>query len=142
MSFFDLAKDALKEIPMADVMRARLELAFDQSTLQEKQISTLREENAELKAELKIAARDIEKKTEELAALREAHREAVRIHKGVEFRKGSRTGDAWMSFCPKCHLTLEIPMSGGDSVACADINCGWVSQRMAQEVWDYKTALK
>ena len=35
------------------------------------------------------------------------HSENVFIHKGVEFRKGRKTGNKWQAFCPVCH---EFPL--------------------------------
>ena len=129
MSFFDLAKDALKEIPMADIMRARLELAFDQSALQEKQMSTLRDENAELKAELKIAQRDVEKKSAEFEALKKEHEEEVVVLDAVKFRRGKRTLSRWMPFCPVCDLPLDVDRERRSPVQClGSRKCDWYYQ--------------
>lgn len=122
MSLFELARDTLKEIPMADIMRARLELALDQSALQEKEMSGVREENAELKAELKIARLEMEKRSADLQRLRDEHSEEIRIHHTIEFRRGKRTGGKWMPFCPKCHLPVST-MTG--LFSCSDPKCGW-----------------
>ncbi len=93
MGLFDIARDTLKEIPMADVMRVRLELAFEQSAILEKQLGALRDENAELKAELKIAKATLGKMETELRLIIEKHKEEIRISSGVEFRRGERTGN-------------------------------------------------
>jgi hypothetical protein len=54
--------------------------------------------------------------------------EDIRIHKGIEFRCGKRTGNKWQAFCPKCHMPAQFAvMSGtvhGRVMACSG-RCGW-----------------
>ncbi len=73
----------------------------------------LMQENAELKKQLA-----------------ESQAEDVRIHKGIEFRRGKRTGDIWMGFCPKCHMPVEdawVPRArtNGEKVVMCSARCGW-----------------
>jgi hypothetical protein len=59
--------------------------------------------------------------------LAESQAEDIRIHKGIEFRKGKRTGDRWMGFCPKCHMPAEdawLTHNRGKIVQCS-ARCGW-----------------
>ncbi len=72
----------------------------------------LMEENSELKRQLA-----------------ESQAEDIRIHKGIEFRNGKRTGGKWMGFCPKCHMPAEdawIPRPrGSEKVVQCSARCDW-----------------
>jgi len=49
----------------------------------------------------------------------------IRLHKGIEFRRGIKTAGKWMAFCPKCHM----PVSNRDGyldVSCSDKACKWI----------------
>ena len=70
---------------------------------------------------------DHQKTREEFQRLKDEHAEDIRIHSiGVEFRRGKRTGNKWLAFCPKCHMPAErIGVPGiGRAVACS-AKCGW-----------------
>ena len=124
MSIFDTAKETLKEIQLSDVMRARLEFAFDQSATLEKQVSTISAEKAQLQAELKIAKEQVEENEAKLHSLEEKYSEVIRIHNGIEFRKGIRTNNNWVACCPKCSLPVDTKRQ---YMQCADQKCGWVT---------------
>ena len=74
-----------------------------------------------------VTERDIrlmENNSELKRQLAESQAETIRIHKGIEFRRGKRTGDKWLGFCPKCHM----PASNRDGdllVCCSDGACKW-----------------
>ncbi len=125
MSIIDIARDALKEIPMADVLRERLSLAFDYSAQQESKIEVLQTEKADFKARLEIERVNHQKTQQELERLRKEHEEAVRIFHAIEFRRGKRTGNEWVAFCPKCHLPASLQRS--ETLMCSDYNCSWTS---------------
>jgi len=124
MSIIDTAKSTLLELPISDVLKERLSLALDQSAAFKKQVSVLQSENADLKAELKIVSKDKKKKEKELQNLKDLHHEEIRIHKGIEFRKGRRTQNTWMAFCPKCHCPAMHGKSF-NNVLCTDEKCKW-----------------
>jgi hypothetical protein len=42
--------------------------------------------------------------------LAEAQAEDVCIHRGIEFRRGKRTLNKWLAFCPKCHAPAQESM--------------------------------
>ena len=69
----------------------------------------LMEENAELKRQL------ADTKSEE-----------IRIHKGIEFKKGPKTGGSWIAFCPKCHCPAQA-REDDDNISCTDNDCDWYS---------------
>jgi hypothetical protein len=50
MSIIDVARDALKEIPMADILRERLSLGLDQSADAERKLAALQAEKGALNA--------------------------------------------------------------------------------------------
>ena len=60
--------------------------------------------------------------------LGEAQAEEIRIHKGIEFRRGKRTAGKWTGFCPKCHMPAQdaYPVGGvKDKVVICSASCGW-----------------
>jgi len=127
MGLYESAKDALKEVPMADVIRERLSLALDRLAEAESQIATLQTEKGGLEAQLGRERVDQEQTKQELQALKERLHEDVRFVHGIEFRCGTRTGESWLPFCPKCHL----PISFSDQRTmpyCNDAGCGWVAE--------------
>ena len=127
MGLYEAAKDALKDIPMADVIRERISLALERLAEAEAQIATLQTEKGGLEAQIGRERTDHEETKKELQTLKERFQEDVRFIHGVEFRRGTRTGDIWLPFCPKCHL----PISFSDQRAvpyCNDAACGWVAE--------------
>lgn len=123
MGLLEIAKETLKEIPMADVLRERLSLALDQSADFQRQLSTTAALQAKLEAQLEIVTLDRNKAREELQRLKDEHSEEIRIKHGIEFRKGKRTGGDWIAFCPKCHLPAAD--SEDHSVVECSAFCGW-----------------
>ena len=132
MSFFDNAIGALKELPISDIQKARLELASDMFAKAESQIGTLQQENTELKIRLKQAEADRDVKVEELKVLKEFHKEDVHVIDCLEFRRGVRTGGKWLAFCPKCHLPSRAIPDG--YLACSDESCSFVSSTMPRDL--------
>jgi hypothetical protein len=55
----------------------------------------------------------------------ESQVEDIRVHHCMEFRKGKRTGDVWMPFCPKCHMPAADSFWYGKSAAVCSARCGW-----------------
>src|SRR6266436_1831642 len=62
------------------------------------------QENAKLLAE----------NTELKRQLAESQAEDIRIHRTIEFRRGKRTGDKWLAFCPQCHLPIREGNDNGE----------------------------
>ena len=65
--------------------------------------------------------------------LSEAQSEEIRIHDTIEFRRGIRTGGAWLPFCPKCHMPAGMTSKNGVMAACT-ADCGWVSTQYAVDL--------
>ena len=123
MSLIDIARDTLKEIPMADILRERLSLALDQSAAFERQVGELQSKVGGLDAQLERERADHKQTREELRRLKEEHEEEIRVFSTTEFRRGKRTGGVWMAFCPKCHLPAGQRKS--DHFVFCSATCGW-----------------
>ena len=110
-----LLTDILKEAPLSAV-------------LQEK-IKALEVENAELKRQLEDSRRLYQVLQTEHQNFVALHAEEKRIHHGIDFRKGKRTGGQWQPFCPKCGLPAnDVVMANGDRWALCSAHCEWTGQ--------------
>lgn len=138
MSLIEIARDALKEIPVSDILRERLALALDLAAKEEAHheetkahLARSEAHHEDTKAQLARSDADLErerldhqKTREELQRLKDEHAEEIRIHHTVEFRRGKRTGGEWIAFCPKCHL----PATDFPTVRCSEHpKCGWLT---------------
>ena len=60
--------------------------------------------------------------------LAESNAEEIRIHRLIEFRRGKRTGNKWLAFCPKCKMPAGVArMPAGTPMAYCSASCGWTS---------------
>ena len=137
----EVARDALKDIPISEVLRERVSLALDRLAEAEGQIATLQAEKGGLQAQLERERIDHEQTKKELPRLQELLREEIRLVCDVEFRKGVRTSGEWMPFCPKCHLPLAFPQDPVHPTCCSDCDCGWVSNTPSHSVQRESRAL-
>ena len=127
MSAFDTIKQTIADLPISDILRARLEFAFDQSAALERQVGELQSKIGQLQAQLEIVTSDRDKAQKELHRLEQEHAEQIIIHRLVEFRRGKRTGNKWMAFCAKCHLPAAgVQHPQEDPLAYCSGNCGWI----------------
>ena len=124
MSLIDTARDALKDLPVSDIVRERLSLALDRLLDAESKIEALQAEKGSLHGQLERERTDHQKTQQELQALRDTWREEIRIHRGIEFRCGNRTAGKWAAFCPKCHMPASN-IEGFVDVSCSDGTCKW-----------------
>lgn len=87
------------------------------ASIMEKRLALKDDEIAQLKAKIK----DLE------AAQQKEKIEAdeIRIHRGIEFRRGKLMRDKWASFCPKCHLPAEDAWRGTQKLVLCSGRCGW-----------------
>lgn len=138
MGIIDVARDTIKNLPVSDVIRERLNLALDQLAEAEKQNGALKKAKGALEAQLDSERRDHDQTRQELQRIKAEHAEDVRIYESVEFRRGERTGGRWAAFCPNCHLpATEFPAIPAMSapgivslpspltVQCPTNKCGW-----------------
>lgn len=128
MSLLDAARDALKQLPLSDILRERLSLALDQAAVAESKVAELQVALGKAEAKIESVHAQLEDERvhhqqtkEELQRLRDEHAEEVRIHATIEFRRGKRTGGKWLPFCPRCHL----PASTVRTVRCMVRDCSW-----------------
>ena len=117
MSLIDLARDTLKEIPMADILRERLSLALDQFAESVRQNAKLQGEIGSLHTRLQNAEIDRDKAQQELKRLQKEHEEEMVIHKLLEFRRGKRTRNRWVPFCSVCHAPAGINPQPDQTIA-------------------------
>jgi hypothetical protein len=105
MKFFGWLERLINEHGSAAIMAQRLALKDDEI------------------AKLQAKIRDLEASHEK----KQIETDEVRIHKGIEFHRGVRTGGLWHPFCPKCHTPITI--SG--YLSCS--GCNWNSWIEAEE---------
>lgn len=123
MSLLETARDALKELPLSDIVRERLSLALDRLAEAESKIEVLQTENGSLKSQFERERLDHHQTREEVERLKQQLAEEVRFHRGVEFHRGKRTGGKWVAFCPICHAPAEGNVS---FVTCPNPKCKWM----------------
>ncbi len=118
----DLAKDLesrAKDRKDIETLRSIISLTqsiqTDHLEIVERDLKTMTE-NSELKQENAKLKRQLE----------EAQSEDIRIHRGIEFRRGNRTLGRWIGFCPKCHLPAQDAWRRDDQqmIVCT-AGCGW-----------------
>jgi len=134
VGLIDVAKDTLKDLPISEVLRERLSLALEQSAVFERQVGELQAEKGGLQAQLEREHADHEATKKKLKNLEETLREETRFVHDVEFKRGTRTGNEWKPFCPKCHLPLAVPNRADWPFTCSDGECGWASSSTRQVV--------
>ena len=125
MSLLDIARDTLKDLPVSDIVRERLSLAFNRLADAEAKIDALQSQNGSFQAQLERERLDHKQTREELRRLKDEYSEEIRIHKksGVEFRRGKRTGGEWIPFCPSCHSPAASPREDYQ-LRCQSRTCG------------------
>jgi hypothetical protein len=134
MSLIEVARDALKDIPISEVLRERVSLALDQLADAQRQIEVLQTEKGGLSAQLERERLDHEQTKKELTQLKELHREKIMFLRGIEFRRGETTGRAWLPFCPKCHMPISFMDDQSEPVKCSDRSCTWASNIASKTV--------
>jgi len=112
----DIADLTIKLLQMKEAKQFAGEILKIQSLA-----SSVQSQQAEM---LERDLRLIEENSELRRELAAATAEDVRIHCGVELRKGKRTSGKWAAFCPKCHM----PATEGEyQDAFCSVDCGWRS---------------
>ena len=127
MSIFDSIEKLITEHGSAAILSQQLSFAKDQFSDLERKVSDLQAQVGRLDAQLERERTDHKQAREDLQRLQDEHAEEIRIHSMVEFRRGKRTGDIWLAFCPKCHLPAGGDVSnGGEPFVYCSASCGWV----------------
>jgi hypothetical protein len=91
-------REALKEIPLSDILRERL-------TTAEQTIEQLEKENINLKEQHRNALEKINKLEKDLMAFRSAKTEFVE-ERGALFKRRPEGGYHKAVFCPKCRMPM------------------------------------
>ena len=126
MSAFDTIKKTIADLPISDIYKARIELAFDQLADAQRQVSDLQTQVGRLESERDRERLERQQAQRDLHTLREEHAEEVRIHHLVELRRGKRTGGRWQAFCPQCHMPAGgSALPSGQPMAFCTGKCGW-----------------
>lgn len=133
MSLIDIARDTLKDLPISDVLRERFSLALDRLAEAEAKIEVLQSENAVLKSQLEIERVDHQKTQQELERFKKEHEEEARILHAIEFRRGKRTGNKWVAFCPKCHMPATLHFT---RPLCSTGKCDWTGDIESSQISD------
>src|SRR5688572_14318889 len=114
MSIFDSIEKLITEHGSAAILAQQLSFAKDQFSDLERKVSDLQTQVGRLEAQLERERADHKQAREDLQRLKDEHAEEIRFHRTIEFRRGKRTGDEWMAFCPKCHLPVAEGRSNGE----------------------------
>lgn len=123
----DAAVNALKvaDVPadIREILSGALSFAADLA----RQNSDLQSQVEVLRDEVEGVTFDRDQARTEAQTLRDAAQEEIRVHETLEFRKGLCTGDAWVPFCPICHIPISSLMFDATvgSVICSDRKCGF-----------------
>jgi hypothetical protein len=126
MSFFEQLKGSLSELPISDILRARLDFAFDQITAIEKENANLHAERARLEVRLEETDKRFDRLKREFDELKSAHEEEHRVVGGIDMRRGLRTGGQWLPFCPVCKSpAAHDPQL--DAFTCTNRECPWMT---------------
>lgn len=131
MGLFEGLEKLINERGSAAVMTQHLAFIKEKYEHLDKQSAELQIRLAKEQALLEREREDHAKTAAELTRVNAEHAEEVRIHTGIEFRRGKRTGGGWAPFCPRCH----VPIDRKQGIAqCADIDCKWTTLVTDHEV--------
>jgi hypothetical protein len=118
MGLFESIEKLITEHGSAAIISQQLSFAKEQFVALERKVSELQLENGKLHAKLEREHLDHDKAQQELQRLQKEHEEEVVIHSFLEFRRGKRTQNKWMPFCPKCHAPATITQSASPQAYC------------------------
>jgi len=122
MNIFDGIDKLITGHGSAAILSQQLAFARDQFSALERQVSEFQAKAAKLDAQLEIEHSNHKETKQALQRLQEEHAEEIRVHSGIEFRRGKRTGGTWIPFCPVCHIPADLSTG---FVRCAHPKCGW-----------------
>ena len=112
------AKDRKDIDTLRSIISLTQTIQSDNAEVVERDIRVM-QENAQL-------MRDKAELERQLAA---AKAEDIRIHRGIEFRRGERTRLVWMPFCPKCKMPAKdigvVGYDGAPHTITCSAGCGW-----------------
>jgi hypothetical protein len=129
LNIFKSIYEGFQGIEISAVVRERLSLAEAQATDIQKKVTLLEAENEELKSQIKYEQVNHAETKRKLAEINKKWAEDVRLFRGIEFRRGHRTGGIWMAFCPSCHLPLVEQVNHKIFAICSK-HCGWLMMEL------------
>jgi hypothetical protein len=108
------------------MLREQLALSQLHSSKLESENTELKSKMAVLEVELKLIREERDQTKQEHQKLKDEYAEEILIHESIEFRKGKRTMNKWIMFCPSCHVPTftDYKEDGGSLVRCSKA-CGW-----------------
>jgi len=118
---FETIEKLINEHGSAVILGQQLAFAKEQYSVLERQVTEYQAKVAKLEAQLEIEQANHKETKQLLQRLQEEHAEEIRVHKGIEFRRGKRTGGNWVAFCPVCHT----PADTTTLIMCANTKCQW-----------------
>ena len=107
----------ISEHGSAAIIAQQLAFAKEQFAALERKASELEREIGKLEAKLQREQLDRNDAQQELQRLRKEHEEDVLIRFPFEFKRGKRTQNKWMAFCPLCHLPANVDLNSGEPFA-------------------------
>ena len=122
MNPLDAIEKLITEHGSAAILSQQLVFAKDQFTVLERQVGEFQAKIAKLEAQLEIEHSHHKETQQELQRLKDEYSEEVRVHSSMEFRRGKRTGNEWVAFCPVCHAPADLSTG---IVMCANPKCKW-----------------
>ena len=127
MGFFSDLRTSIVSVMTAEVMQSKLELAAMRGEQLESEKLALEKKMAVLEFQLAECQRQSHQDRTELEGLKRSLEETVRIARGIEFRRGLRTGNTWQAFCSVCHAPAVSERVGPDrtNLACSSGICQW-----------------
>jgi hypothetical protein len=121
MNPLEVIEKLITEHGSAAILGQHLAFAKDQFSALERQVTEYQAKTAKLEAQLEIEQMNHKETKQQFQRLQDEHSEDIRVHKGIEFRRGKRTGGNWVAFCPVCHTPADTTAL----VMCANQKCKW-----------------
>jgi rubrerythrin len=126
IALLDPVEKLINEHGSSVILKKRLEFARDQYEALERQVGELQKKTGRLELALEQETTKRAKAELELGQLQREHEEEIRILGCIEFRRGKRTGNKWIPFCPKCHGPVARGFYRGSTKPSAYCpSCNW-----------------
>lgn len=108
MGLFDGIEKFITEHGSSAILSQQLEFAKDRFSQLERKVAELQKEIGRLEEDLRRERADKLGFKEELKRLQKEHEEETVVHSFLDWKRGKRTQNKWMPFCPKCHFQADI----------------------------------
>ena len=125
MILLDDIEKFINEHGSSTILKYQLDLTKQEYSSLEKKLSEALGEIARFEVKLEREAGEHLATKSELQTLKTEHEEEKIIHACFEFRRGRRTQNKWLPFCPKCHAPALIDYQHTNATALCSTNCGF-----------------